>query len=37
MTISSNEPTQQIEEEVLVRNPETGMMERKIIRRDQNS
>ncbi|CAD8180498.1 unnamed protein product [Paramecium pentaurelia] len=36
-TLTSNEPTQQIEEEVFVRNPETGMMERKIIRRDQNS
>ncbi|CAD8189710.1 unnamed protein product [Paramecium octaurelia] len=37
MTLNSNEPAQQIEEEVLVRNPETGMMERKIIRRDQSS
>ncbi|CAD8083038.1 unnamed protein product [Paramecium sonneborni] len=37
MTLNSSEPAQQIEEEVLIRNPETGMMERKIIRRDQNS
>jgi hypothetical protein len=34
--LNSNEAAEYVEEEVLVRNPETGMMERKIIRREQS-